>query len=172
MAGVLSLSELNGVNPEKVYQLQEVLNPNLWDSINLASPLPSPIRLKFDENIRTNLDPNLKNKKGIYMFVVEPNHKFPVPEIKHLVYIGRVMSDNTFFKRFYEYVNTIGETNAKRNRQLMTNCWPNKTFVYFFKLTNDADIKQIEQELNDKIIPVLNNKFFLEEAKNSRSIYN
>jgi hypothetical protein len=82
------------------------------------------------------------------------------------------MKGNTFFKRFYEYVNAIGNANAKRNRQLMTNAWPKLTQVYFYPMKNNNHIELIELELVDKIIPPLNNKFFIKEAQNTRSIYN
>ena len=54
----------------------------------------------------------------------------------------------------------------------MTNAWPSKTFVYYYELNNDTEIEFIEKELVDKIIPPLNNKFYLKEAQNTRSIYN
>jgi hypothetical protein len=104
------------------------------------------------------------------MFMVEP--KFPFyPDIKYPIYIGRVSKKNTFFNRFFEYVNCIGNFNVKRNRQLMANAWPLKTFVYYYELKNDTQIKLIEKELVDKIIPPLNNMFYLKEATNTRSLY-
>jgi hypothetical protein len=168
---VLSLDELNSVNPQKIYELPLTLNINLWSNIKLPSPLPKPIKLEFNENIRKTFPANLKNKKGIYFFMIEPDFPF-TPEIKYLVYIGRVIKTNTFFKRFYDYVNAIGNYSVQRNKQLMTNAWPSKTYIYYYELTNDSDIETIEQELIDKIIPPLNNKFFLKEAINTRSLYN
>lgn len=167
----LTLEELNSVNPEKIYDLPLTLNINLWNTITLPVSLPTPIKIEFNEKIRQSLPLKIKNKKGIYMFVVEPNFSFS-PEIKYPIYIGRVYKDNTFFKRFYEYVQSIGNFNIKRNRQIMTNAWPTKTFVYYYELNNDNEIEFIEKELVDKIIPPLNNKFYLKEAQNTRSIYN
>ncbi len=168
---VLTLDQLNNINPEKIYDLPLTLNINLWDSLSLPITLPVPIKIEFNDNIRDNMPTTLKSKKGIYFFVVEPNFPF-FPTINHLLYIGRVIKGNTFFKRFYEYVKAIGVQNTKRNRQLMTNAWPNKTYVYYFALNNDTHIESIEKELIDKIIPPLNNKFSIKEATNTRSLYN
>lgn len=168
---VLTLEQLNDYNPEKIYDLPLTLNINLWNSLNLPITLPAPIKLEFNEALRSSMPTNLKKKKGIYFFVVEPNFPF-VPTVNHLVYIGRVVKTNTFFKRFYEYIKAIGNQNVKRNRQLMTNAWPTKTYIYYFVLENDNHIEIVEKELIDKIIPPLNNKFSIKEATNTRSIYN
>ena len=167
----LSLEELNEINPEKIYKLPLILNTNLWVTINLPFTMPNPVKIEFDDRIRDNMPSSVKNKKGVYIFLVEPKLPFQ-PDIKYLIYIGRVMKGNTFFKRFYEYVDAIGNINAKRNRQLMANAWPKKTQVYFYPMTNNKHIEFIEEELVDKIIPPLNNKFFLKEAQSTRSIYN
>lgn len=166
----LTLQELNSVNPEKIYDLPLTLNINLWNGISLPISLPSPVKIEFNNSIRNVLPLTIKNKKGIYMFMVEPQFPFD-PDIKYPIYIGRVYKTNTFFKRFYEYVNCIGNYNVKRNRQLMTNAWPLKTFVYYYVLNNDTEIELIEKELVDKIIPPLNNMFYLKEATNTRSLY-
>lgn len=168
---VLTLEQLNDYNPEKIFDLPLTLNINLWNSITLPISLPPPIKIEFNETLRSRLTADVKGKKGIYFFVIEPDFPF-VPTINHLLYIGRVVKTNTFFKRFYEYVKAIGNQNVKRNRQLMANAWPNKTFVYYFVLNNDREIEMIEQELIDKIIPPLNNKFSIKEATNTRSLYN
>lgn len=168
---VLTLEQLNDYNPEKIFDLPLTLNINLWNSLVLPISLPVPLKLEFNETLRSTMPSHLKKKKGIYFFVVEPNFPF-LPAINHLIYIGRVVKTNTFFKRFYEYVKAIGNQNVKRNRQLMTNAWPSKTYVYYFALDSDHEIEIIEKELIDKIIPPLNNKFSIKEATNTRSLYN
>lgn len=168
---VLTLEQLNGINPEKIFDLKLSLNINLWTSLTLPSALPIPVKLVFNDDIRNVMPTTLKRKKGIYFFVVEPEFPF-LPPLNHLLYVGRVSKNNTFFKRFYEYVNSIGKYNTKRNRQLMTNAWPDKTFVYCFEINDDSEIELIEKELIDKIIPPLNNKFSIKEAINTRSLYN
>ncbi|EDP97375.1 hypothetical protein U8527_03450 [Kordia algicida OT-1] len=169
----LSLDELNSVNPEKIYDLPLTMNIDLWNRFNLPIVLPNPVKIAFDENIRENLPRNIKNKKGIYMFVVEPNFPFS-PEINYLIYIGRVINNNTFFKRFYEYVKAIGNMNIKRNRQLMANAWYGSTNVYFYDLSeiSDNDIADIENQLVNYIIPPLNVQYRIDEAQNTRSLYN
>jgi hypothetical protein len=89
------------------------------------------------------------------------------------MYVGRVINTNTFFKRFNDYIKGIGNKNIRRNIQLLTNLWENKTWVYFYELNHDdSKIKTIESNLFDNIIPPLNNKFSAKRALNSRSIYN
>lgn len=157
--GVLSIEQINNSFPDNRYMLNVIHNPNLWAEIDIAT-LPSPEKVKFDENIRTNMPIDIKDDKGIYMFILEPNYPFE-PSIKHLVYIGRVREGATnfsFFKRFNDYIGLIGNPNGSLNKVLLTNLWPNHTFVYFFKLDSmsDDEIAEIEDNLIKKIIPPLN----------------
>src|SRR5450631_2195142 len=102
---VLTIEEINTSFPDNRYMLNVIHNPNLWKEINLTSPLPIPIKVKFDVNIKSNMPTNIRDEKGIYMFILEPNYPFE-PSIKHLVYIGRVRKGETnfnFYKRIDEY---------------------------------------------------------------------
>lgn len=168
--GALSLDELNNDNPEKVFRIETfVLNHQTW--INLRSDLSKLFtngkKYKFDENIQSVLP----QSKGIYIFYVEPEFPF-LPETRYLMYVGRVIGSNTFKQRFYDYVSAIGSHTVRRNIQLLTNLWPNKTWVYVYELDlADDEITAIEDNLIDNIVPPMNNKFKSTEAKNSRSIY-
>ncbi len=171
---VLTRDELDELNPEKIYNIPTfVLHFELWSKLDpsLSTVLNNPTRIQFDEKIRDNLG-SIKNSKGIYIFLIEP--EFPiVPKVTYLVYVGRVIKTNTFFKRFKDYVSGIGNTNVRRNIQLLTNLWPGKTWVYFYNIgLSDAEISKIEMNLFDNIIPPLNNQFRARRAINSRSIYN
>ncbi len=167
----LSLEEINEQNPEKIYDLPLTLNIKKWQTFSLPVNLTSySKKIKFDENIRQQMD-SIKDKKGIYMFVVEPNFPF-VPRIDYLLYIGRVIKSDTFFKRFSDYVNSIGNKNVRRNIQLLTNAWIEKTFVYFFEINNDQNIIDTEKQLINIIVPSLNNQLYLKGAHNPRSILN
>ena len=170
---VLTIDELSELNPDKTYLLPFVLHYHQWkklDSKHMAI-LNKPIKIQFDSNIRNKMG-GLKTKKGIYMFIVEPEFPF-IPSVNYLVYVGRVMGKNTFFSRFYEYVTAIGNKKVRRNIQLLTNLWEAKTWVYFYELAlSDIQIAQIEQNIFDNIIPPLNNQFRVKRALNSRSIYN
>lgn len=171
---VLTREELSELNPEKIYNIPTfVLHYELWRNLdpNLANILNNPVRIQFDENIRRNLG-QLRNRKGIYMFFVEPEFPF-TPPTNYFVYVGRVIGTNTFFKRFYDYETAIGNRNKRRNIQLLTNLWPGKTWVYFYdlNLANNV-IEGIERNLFDNIAPPLNNQFRSRRAVNSRSIYN
>lgn len=170
---VLSKMELVALNPDKIYKLPFLLHFELWPNLDasLLSNLVNPVKLPFDEDIRANLGA-LKDRKGIYFFFVESECPF-VPSVNYFVYVGRVTEDNTFFKRFYDYVTAIGNKNKRRNIQLLTNLWPGKTWVYFFDLNlTDSEIDAIESNIYDNVVPPLNNKFKAKRAQNSRSIYN
>ncbi len=166
----LTIADLNNVNPEKIFNIETfVLNIDSWRNVraDLAVLFQNYIRLPFDGNI-INL---LPKTKGIYMFFIEPEFPFE-PQTRYLMYVGRVIGANTFKKRFNDYVSTIGNLNKRRNIQLLTNLWPNKTWVYVYQLNlSDDEITAIEDNLIDNIVPPLNNKFKAKSAQNSRSIY-
>lgn len=166
----LSYEELNNDNPEQIYNIKTfVLNLQSWKEVraDLDDLFRNGQRFKFDEHIQDQLP----KTKGIYIFFVEP--KFPFqPEVRYLMYVGKVTGTNTFQNRFYDYVSGIGRHNQRRNIQLLTNLWPNKTWVYVYELElSDDEIEILEDNLIDNIIPPMNNKFKAITAKNSRSIY-
>lgn len=167
---VLSLEELNNDNPEKVFRIESfVLNHQSWMNIrkDLSTLFQGGKKFKFDENIQSFLP----STKGIYIFYVEPEFPF-LPKARYLMYVGRVIGSNTFKKRFYDYVSAIGSHKVRRNIQILTNLWPNKTWVYVYELNlADDEIAAIEDNLIDNIVPPMNNKFKSTKAKNSRSIY-
>lgn len=166
----LSLQEINNAYPEKVYNIESfVLNVNTWANIRqeLGNLFHNGLRFKFTENIRESLP----HTKGIYIFYVEPNFPF-LPETRYLMYVGKVTGTDTFFHRFYEYVNNIGNLNQRQNTMLLTNLWPEKTWVYIYPLDlPDKEIESIEDNLIDNIVPPLNNRVKATSAHNSRSIY-
>ena len=167
---VLSLEALNNDNPEKVFRIESfVLNHQSWINVrkDLSTLFQKGKKFKFDQNIQSVLP----STRGIYIFYVEPEFPF-LPETRYLMYIGRVIGSNTFKKRFYDYVSAIGSHTVRRNIQLLTNLWPDRTWVYVYELNlADDEIKAIEDNLIDNIVPPMNNKFKSTEAKNSRSIY-
>lgn len=143
------------------YRLMVYHDPSWWNDI-INHHLPVPVRIKFDVNIRGLMPNNIHNGKGIYMFFLEPSHPFPDDIfIRHLLYVGRVQGGRTnynFFRRFYSYVNAIGNKKAARNIMRLTNLWPDNTYVYYFDLSTrtDLDIVNIEQNIFNKIVPPLN----------------
>ena len=171
---VLTLKEINNSFPEKVYQFLILHNPEWWEEIDLEE-LPTPDRVKFDSNIQSNIPGGIRENKGIYMFFLEPKQPFE-PDVKNLIYIGRVKEGTTnfnFHKRFYDYVKNIGKLNASRNKVLLTNLWPNHTYVYFYSLNQktDDEITEIEDILIKKILPPLNFKIG-GKAGQTRQMYN
>ncbi|MBK6338774.1 MAG: hypothetical protein IPF63_04025 [Bacteroidetes bacterium] len=158
---VLSVEAINNHFVENRYLLNVIHNPNSWSTLAMNA-LPAPIRIRFDENIKTNMPAALRNNKGIYMFFLEPNHPFS-PELYHLLYIGRVRegeSSYNFFRRFDEYKGLIGNVNGSLNKVLLTNLWPDYTHVFFYSLNHltDEEITELEDEMIKKIVPPLNSK--------------
>ncbi len=166
----LSLQEINDAYPEKVYNIESfVLNINTWPNVrqDLRSLFNNCLRFKFDEHICDSLP----KTKGIYIFFVEPDFPF-MPETRYLMYVGKVTGTNTFLNRFYDYVSNIGKINQRQNTMLLTNLWPEKTWVHVYPLDlPDNEIESIEDNLIDNIVPPLNNKVKATSAHNSRSIY-
>lgn len=64
---VLSVEAINNHFVENRYLLNVIHNPNSWSTLAMNA-LPAPIRIRFDENIKTNMPAALRNNKGIYMF--------------------------------------------------------------------------------------------------------
>lgn len=159
-------------NPKRMH----VYHDPLWWSDIRNHNLGIPVRLKFDSNIRQNMPTNIKNAKGIYMFFLEPDHPFPDNIlIRHLLYVGRVQNGTTnfnFFKRFYDYVQAIGNRSKALNIIRLTNLWPDHTYVYYFDLSSRADneIVQIEKNIFNKIVPPLNEELH-GEAGFTRDFY-
>lgn len=166
----LSLQEINNAYPEKIYNIESfVLNINTWQNVrqDLSEFFRNGLRLKFDEHIRESMP----KTRGIYIFFVEPNFPF-MPETRYLMYVGKVTGSDTFFNRFHEYVSDIGKLNQRQNTMLLTNLWPEKTWVYVYTLDlSDREIESIEDNLIDNIVPPLNCRLKAKEAQNSRSIY-
>lgn len=158
--GVLSIDEINNHFVENRYMLNVIHHPEMWQSLSISN-LPNPVKIKFDGDIKNNMDSSIKTKKGLYMFFLEPNHPFK-PAINHLLYVGRVRAGDTnfnFFKRFDEYKSQIGNINGSLNKVLLTNLWPDYTYVYFYPLDEeDEEISRIEDEIIKKIVPPLNSK--------------
>lgn len=157
------------------YRMAVAHNPNWWSEI-IDHNLETPVKIKFDSNVRENMPDEIHNGKGIYMFFLEPDHPFPEEAgIKHLLYVGRVqagVSNHNFFKRFYKYVKAIGNRSVARNTMRLTNLWPDHTYVYYFNLSDrsDLEIKNIESNIFNKIVPPLNEA--LEgEARLTRQFY-
>ena len=98
----LSYEELNNDNPEQIYNIESfVLNLQSWKDVrdDLRVLFQNGQRFKFDEHIRDSLP----RTKGIYIFFVEPQFPFQ-PEVRYLMYVGKVVGSNSFHHRFYEYV--------------------------------------------------------------------
>lgn len=123
-------------------------------------------RYKFEYNITDHLP----STKGFYVFTIE-ELGFPQIDFRYLLYIGKVEKTNTFKNRFYKYRNTIDDSSAAENVMLLTNLWPDNTYVYVFELSNDHEIVDIEKILIHKLKPNFNEEYFTSKTVTSTSLY-
>jgi hypothetical protein len=123
-------------------------------------------RYKFEYNITDHLPVT----KGFYVFTIE-DLGFPQIDFRYLLYIGKVEKTNTFRNRFYKYRSSINDSSSAENVMLLTNLWPDNTYVYVFELLNDHDIVDIEKILINKLKPNFNQEYFSSKTVNSTSLY-
>lgn len=67
---VLSIDEINNHFVENRYMLNVIHHPEMWQSLSISN-LPNPVKIKFDGDIKNNMDSSIKTKKGLYMFFLE-----------------------------------------------------------------------------------------------------
>jgi len=124
-------------------------------------------KLKFEYGITDLLS---AKSKGFYIFTIE-DFKFPSIDFRYLLYIGRVVKTNSFKNRFYIYRNSIGDESAIENVMLLTNLWPDNTYVYFFEVKNDKEIEEVEKILVNKLRPYFNEQYFTKKSVHTTSLY-
>ena len=64
--GVLSINEINKHFVENRYMLNVIHHPEKWQDLSIPN-LPDPVKIKFDGDIKENMKPSIKKKKGLYM---------------------------------------------------------------------------------------------------------
>ena len=166
----LSIKKISEIVAKKSYNFGIYFSPQDFqeclNALNLLT-FTRVQRLKFEYNITSHL---ATRRKGFYVFTIE-DLGFPSIDFKYLLYIGRAYKTNSFKKRFYKYRNSIGDSSAVENIMLLTNLWPDNTFVYFFELINDAEIQEIEKILINKLRPNFNEEYFTSRSVTSTSLY-
>lgn len=128
-----------------------------------------PNRIVFDWNLikfeKRNKD-KIPTTPGIYAFFIKPKAA-NFPENAYLIYIGKAgdKSKNNLRKRFIQYLDRLKyEKRPKLN--IVLNKW--KKYIYFcYSEIADSRISlgDIEIQLNDALIPPLNEKDFSVEVK-------
>lgn len=166
----LTINQISEIVANKNYEFGVYFSPedfkNSLNALKLLS-FPSVIRLKFEYNITSHIT---SGKKGFYVFTIE-EIGFPSIDFRYLLYIGRAEKTNTFKNRFYKYRNSIDDSSVVENIMLLTNLWPDNTYVYFFELNNDREIEDIEKILIHKLKPNFNEEFFTSRSVSSTSLY-
>jgi len=81
-----------------------------------------------------------------------------------LLYVGKAMKSNTFKNRFYKYRDKIDNENdlVPQNVLMLTNLWPEHTYVYCYPMTDDKDIHRIEKVLINRLRPAFNEAYYVD----------
>jgi hypothetical protein len=169
MALPLSIQRISDLNSDKFYEFTAFISIKNFEIINDILKKCTVTLLKKEKFVY-NIPDVLTNDKGIYLFTLEELSLFQ-PNLCYLLYVGRVFKDNTFKNRFYDYRNAIGNENVPQNKMLLTNLWPGKTFVYFYALTDDNTIHDIEQILVNQTKPPFNAEYYTEKTINNIDLY-
>jgi len=140
----------------KSFAMRFVLSPQQWATFN------SPIgltwqRVKFD---RLNSE-NVPNTTGIYAFAVEyPDSQ--LPPHGYVMYIGITKSDGggNLRKRYQQYLNE--KRVLKRPKiHYMLNKWSQQLYFHYAVVTDPVcDVRGLEQQLCDAMIPPCNKNDF------------
>lgn len=149
-------------NKMKTHKLTFLLNPDgEWDTFDSnyehiinnnwreAKFLDEPGNQLSDE---INNIPN--NTGGVYTFIIKPNI---ITEVHlYIVYIGRVQLTSTqnLRKRIKEYL-----SDTRPLILLMRETWGKYLYVRYLPLTNNVQIRGLEEELIRVILPPCNDKY-------------
>ncbi|HVX01182.1 MAG TPA: GIY-YIG nuclease family protein [Candidatus Babeliaceae bacterium] len=166
----LTLQQIAQINAEDNYKFETFISPeNIAFSLSALGKckIEKIEKLKFENQITDSL--TLKDK-GIYLFVLE-HVLVQTISLNYLLYIGKAYKTNSFKQRFYAYRSAIGSTQSKKNILMLTNLWPNSTFVYFVKITDNQSIEDVEKILINKLRPPFNEEYYTEKSVNSTSLY-
>lgn len=166
----LTLQQIAQMNADDNYKFEAYISPKSLDIVRTAlnqCKIVNTEKYLFEKNITDNLS---FKKKGFYVFVIE---ELGIPSLNlcYLLYIGRAEKTNSFKNRFYKYRNAIDNTENAKNIIMLTNLWPNNTFVYFFEINNDKEIEDIEKIMINQLRPPFNEEYFTEETVQKTGLY-
>ena len=137
-----------------------VFCPRQWEQFDPPTQL-SWRSLKFT---RTNRD-RVPSESGIYAFVLR-KYSRAFPQHGYIMYVGITGSDGggTLKKRYSAYLSE--KKNLKRPKiHYLLNKWPDDLYFYYAELDPVYDIKAVEQQLCDAIIPPCNINDFSAEIR-------
>lgn len=124
------------------------LSPTQWAKCAIQPPIQWQ-SVPFRKGER----PNVPQSRGLYAFVIRPTVS-ALFEHGYLMYIGQTGHGNarTLRARFDEYFQS---TRIRKRAQIarMMDKWQNHLVFYFAPLATVADLKSLEVDLNDALIP-------------------
>ncbi len=119
-------------------------------------------KLKFEEGFRKHVP----KKKGVYAFALDiglPN----LPPTSYILYVGlagNTNSNNTLFRRSYDYIRTEKINDRPRIGEMLRQ-WKGHLSYYYATVEDDTSTGPIEETLLDILIPPYNRGDFSAEMK-------
>jgi len=107
---------------------------------------------------------HVPREKGVYAFAVEFEHPF-LPPSCHILYIGKagdVNSNNSLWKRYYDYLRTEKKNDRPRVCQMLRQ-WKGNLSYYYATVEHGVSTGDIEETLLDILIPPYNRGDFSAE---------
>ena len=139
------------------------LSPNRWSESKVKIPLDW-VEVKFESGNENNVP----QKKGIYAFIVKHtnNHFPPHGYIMYVGITGDVSADRTLKKRFKDYLYEQKQNKRPKVHFMLTKYSDNLYFNYVVIEDNSSvNLRQIEIDLNDALIPPVGRNDFSAEVK-------
>lgn len=132
--------------------LNHVLYPPFF---NRANDLPELAwtRLEFKPESREEVP----KKKGVYAFALELTERSLLP-VTHILYVGKagdIDSNNTLWRRYYDYIRTEKVGDRIRIAQALRQ-WNGSIAYYYAVVEDEVSTGDIEKNLLDILIPPLN----------------
>ena len=132
----------------KTYSQDFILSPVQWAGCKVPGPVAwQPV--VFDKTQR----PLIPKERGLYAFVVKPAVA-PIFDHGYLMYIGQTGhdSDQTLYDRFDQY---FQDSLVRKRPKIawMIEMWKKHLIFYFVPLPKTTDLKAMEADLNDALMP-------------------
>ncbi len=110
-------------------------------------------KVRFEKGFRSQVP----KRKGVYAFALDIN--IPnIPPTSHILYIGlagNIDSNNTLFKRSYDYERTARKNDRPRIGEMLRQ-WEGHLSYYYAVIDDDTPTGPIEKTLLDILIPPYN----------------
>lgn len=144
------------------HRCNHVLYPPFFKRVNELPELEWK-KVSFTEMSRAEVP----REKGVYAFAVEINHNFLMP-ITHILYVGKagdVNSNNTLWRRYYDYLRTEKISDRVRIAGMLQR-WKGCLSYYYAVVDDGVSTAKVEETLLDILIPPYNRGDFSAELSN------